>query len=179
MMKLGILLMFVIGARIGEIITLKHSDFEGNTFKVRRTETRFTDTEGKYVCEGNEFPKSQAGVRTVIIPEDYAWITKAIRCQNPFEEFIFVKDGDRISTQSMRMRLKRICKKRNIYHKSSHKIWKTYGTILLDNHIDNKLIMSQMGHTGIACTENRYHRNRKSLDKKSEIISNIPDFMAK
>lgn len=75
-MKLGILLMFVIGARIGEIITLKHSDFEGNTFKVRRTETRFIDTEGKYVCEGNEFPKSQAGVRTVIIPEDYAWISK-------------------------------------------------------------------------------------------------------
>lgn len=79
----------------------------------------------------------------------------------------------------MRMRLKRICKKRNIYHKSSHKIRKTYGTILLDNHIDNKLIMSQMGHTDIACTENHYHRNRKSLDKKSEIISNIPDFMAK
>lgn len=179
MMNLGILLMFVTGARIGEIVALKHSDFEGNTFKIRRTETRFTDAEGKYVCEVKEFPKSQAGVRTVIIPEDYAWLTKAIRHQNPFEEFIFVKDGCRISTQSMRMRLKRICKKLNIYHKSPHKIRKTYGTILLDNHIDNKLIMGQMGHTDIACTENHYHRNRKSLDKKSQIISNIPDFMAK
>lgn len=39
MMNLGILLMFVTGARIGEIVTLKHSDFEDNTFKIRRTET--------------------------------------------------------------------------------------------------------------------------------------------
>lgn len=179
MMNLGILLMFVTGARIGEIVTLKHSDFEGNTFRIRRTETRFTDPEGKYVCEVKEFPKSQAGVRTVIIPENYAWVTKAVQRQNPSEEFIFVKDGDRISTQAMRMRLKRICKKLNIYHKSPHKIRKTYGTILLDNHIDNKLIMGQMGHTDIACTENHYHRNRKSIDKKSQIISNIPDFMAK
>lgn len=179
MMNLGILLMFVTGARIGEIVTLKHSDFEGNIFRIRRTETRFTDPEGKYVCEVKEFPKSQAGVRTVIIPENYAWVTKAVQRQNPFEEFIFVKDGDRISTQAMRMRLKRICKKLNIYHKSPHKIRKTYGTILLDNHIDNKLIMGQMGHTDIACTENHYHRNRKSIDKKSQIISNIPDFMAK
>lgn len=179
MMNLGILLMFVTGARIGEVVALKHSDFEGNTFKIRRTETRFTDSEGKYVCEVKEFPKSQAGVRTVIIPEDYAWVTKAVQRQNPFGEFIFVKDGDRISTQAMRMRLKRICKKLDIYHKSPHKIRKTYGTILLDNHIDNKLIMGQMGHTDIACTENHYHRNRKSIDKKSQIISNIPDFMAK
>ncbi len=77
------------------------------------------------------------------------------------------------------MRLKRVCKKLNIYHKSPHKIRKTYGTILLDNHIDNKLIMGQMGHTDIVCTENHYHRNRKSIDQKSQIISSIPDFMAK
>ena len=179
MMNLGIMLMFVTGARIGEIVALKHSDFSGNTFKIRRTETRFSNPEGKYVCEVKEFPKSQAGVRTVIIPEDYAWITKAIKRQNPFGEFIFVKDGVRISTQAMRMRLKRVCKKLNIYHKSPHKIRKTYGTILLDNHIDNKLIMGQMGHTDIACTENHYHRNRKSIDQKSQIISSIPDFMAK
>lgn len=119
MMNQGILLMFVTGARIGEVVALKHSDFEGNTFKIRRTETRFTDSEGKYVCEVKEFPKSP------------------------------------------------------------HKIRKTYGTILLDNHIGNNLIMGQMGHTDITCTENHYHRNRKSIDKKSQIISNIPDFMAK
>ena len=140
MMNLRILLMFVMGARIGEIVVLKHSDFEGNTFKIRRTETRFTDSEGKYVCEVKEFPKSQAGVRTVIIPEDYAWVTKAILRQNPFGEFIFVKDGDRISTQTMRMRLKRICKKLDVYHKSPHKIRKTYGKIKHTKHMSDRFV---------------------------------------
>ena len=76
----------------------------------------------------------------------------------------------------MRMRLKRVCKKLNIYHKSPHKIRKTYGTILLDHNVDNRLIMEQMGHTDIACTENHYHRNRRSLDAKSQILSSIPEF---
>lgn len=41
------------------------------------------------------------------------------------------------------------------------------------------LIMEQMGHTDMTCTENHYHRNRRSIDAKSQIISSIPDFQAK
>ena len=41
------------------------------------------------------------------------------------------------------------------------------------------LFMEQMGHTDIACTENHYHRNRRSIDAKSQIISSIPEFQAK
>lgn len=176
MMNLGILLMFVTGARIGEVVALKHADFYGNTFKIHRTETRFMNQDGKYVCAVKDFPKSQAGIRTAIIPKDYSWMARALQQQNPFDEYIFVKNGIRITTHAMRMRLKRICEKLSIYHKSPHKIRKTYGTILLDNHIDNKLIMGQMGHTDILCTENHYHRNRRSIDRKSEIISAIPEF---
>lgn len=145
---------------------------------IRRTETRFTDETGKYVHVVKEFPKSQAGVRTAIIPKDYEWLAKAVKLQNPFSEYIFVKDGERISTRAMRMRLKRICKKLNIFHKSPHKIRKTYVSILLDDQIDNTLIIGQMGHTDILCTEELYHRNRKNIDKKSKIISEIPEFKA-
>ena len=70
-------------------------------------------------------------------------------------------------------------RKLGIYHKSPHKIRKTYGTIPFDNHIDNKLIIGQMGYTDISCTENHYHRNRRSIDTKSRIISNIPEFQIK
>lgn len=176
MENLGILLMFVTGASVGEVVALKHEDFENNTFKIRRTETRYRDQDNKYVCDVKEFPKSQAGVRTAIIPEDFSWLVRAIQRQNPFGEYIFVKNGKRISTHAIRMRLKRICAKLNIYHKSPHKIRKTYGTILLDNHIDNKLIMGQMGHADILCTENHYHRNRRSINQKSQILSSTPEF---
>lgn len=176
--NIAILLMFLTGARIGEVVALKHSDFERNTFKIRRTETRFKRN-GKYVCEIKEFPKSQAGVRTVIIPEEYAWVLRKIQSTNPFGEYIFVKNGERITTQAVRMRLKRICKKLGIYHKSPHKIRKTYGTILLDNHLDNRLIIGQMGHTNITCTERHYHRNRRKIEEKSAILSSLPEFTAK
>lgn len=176
--NIAILLMFLTGARIGEIVTLKHSDFNGCTFKIRRTETRYKQ-DGRYVYEVKDFPKSPAGVRTAIIPNEYSWLAKKIQVLNPFEQYIFVKNGNRMTTQAIRMRLKRICKKLNIYHKSPHKIRKTYGSILLDNHIDNQLIISQMGHTNILCTENHYHRNRKGIEKKSAILSSIPEFMAK
>ena len=46
MMNLGILLMFLTGIRIGELVTLKHSDFSGNVFNVRRTETRYVKNGG-------------------------------------------------------------------------------------------------------------------------------------
>lgn len=178
MSNIAILLMFVTGARIGEVVALKHSDFDGCTFKIRRTETRYKK-DGKYICEVKNFPKSHAGVRTAIIPYEYAWIAEKIRHINPFEEYIFVKDGKRVSTHSVRMRLRRVCDKLKIYRKSPHKIRKTYGTILLDNHIDQQLIIGQMGHTNILCTENHYHRNRKGIKKKSIIISSIPEFQNK
>ncbi len=176
MMNLGILLMFMTGIRVGEMVGLKHDDFEGNIFKIRRTETRFKNETGEYIRTIKEFPKSQAGVRTAIIPRDYEWLSRSIKLQNPFCEYIFVKNGERISTQAVRARLWRICKKLGIYNKSPHKIRKTYGSILLDNHIDNKVIIDQMGHTDILCTEEHYHRNRKSIDVKSQLISSIPEF---
>ena len=175
--NLGILLMFATGIRVGELVALKHDVFSENSFKIRRTETKYIDNNGKYVYTIKEFPKSAAGARTVIIPRDYLWICSKVRLLNPFGEYIFVNDsGERMTTNCIRSRLKRVCKKLGIYLKSPHKIRKTYGTILLDYNIDNCLITEQMGHADILCTENHYHRNRKSIDKKMEMISSIPEF---
>ena len=103
--------MFLTGARIGEVVALKHTDFTHNTFNIRRTETRYKNADGKYVREVKDYPKTAAGIRTAIIPDAYSWLVKEIQKLNPFQDYIFVKDGNRISTQSIRMRQKRICKK--------------------------------------------------------------------
>lgn len=179
--NLGILLMFVTGARVGEIVALKYEDFfkDGSAISIKRTETRFKDSTGKYVLEVKDFPKTRAGIRQVVIPQDYQWIYKELRKQNPFGEYIFMYKGKRLSAQSIRMRMSRVCEKLNIYHKSPHKARKTYGSILLDSNIDNRLVIGQMGHTNVNCTENHYHRNRRSIETKIEILSNIPEFMVK
>ena len=179
--NLGILLMFVTGIRVGELVSLKHSDFSdnGTIFFVNRTETRYKDNDGKYVCDIKEHPKTQAGIRSAIIPKGYCWIYKELRERNPFGEYVFECDGKRLTAQAIRMRMKRVCKKLGIFHKSPHKARKTYGSILLDNHVDNNMIIGQMGHTDILCTEKHYHRNRKNMEHKVSVISNIPEFIAK
>lgn len=177
--NLGILLMFLTGIRVGELVALKHSDFDGNTFKIRRTETKYIDENGKYVYGIKDFPKSEAGIRTVIIPKSYSWVTNKLRLFNPFGEFVFFENSKRLTTNCMRRRMERVCDKLGIVRKSPHKARKTYGSILLDNGIDNKLITDVMGHTDILCTEGHYHRNRKTIERKSEILSDIPEFLAR
>lgn len=179
--NVGILLMFVAGIRVGELVALKHEVFDGNTFKIKRMETRYENADKtskqKYVYEVKEFAKTDAGIRTVVIPNDYQWLCKKITTLNPFGEYIFVdKNGKRMTTNCFRRRLERLCRQLDIHPKSPHKIRKTYGSILLDNNVDKNLVIQQMGHTDIAVTENHYHRNRKSIEKKVEILSAIPEF---
>lgn len=41
---------------------------------------------------------------------------------------------------------------------------------------NSRLVVRQMGHSQVNVTESHYHRNRRRIDKKIEIISQIPDF---
>ena len=179
--NLGIALMFVTGIRIGELVGLKHEDFDGTTFKIKRTQTRYKDPQtNKYVYEMSDCPKTLAGFRTVIVPTEQKWILDKLRLCNPFGEYIFTDSkGHWMKTDMIRKRLYKVCEAVGIPKKSPHKIRKTYGSILLDNGIDNKLIQGQMGHTDIVCTERFYHRNRRKLEQKQSIIDSIPEFMVK
>lgn len=175
--NIGLLLMFITGVRVGELSTLKHEDFTDDSVKIRRTETVYFDECGKRVYDIKEFPKTKAGVREIIIPADYRWILGKIKFINPWNEYVFSnQNGDRMTGACFRHRLYRICDKLGIKRRSTHKIRKTYGSILLDNNVDNRLIINQMGHTDIVTTETKYHRDRRDREKKSNIISNIPDF---
>ena len=176
--NVGIALMFVTGIRIGELVALKHEDFDGTAFKIKRTMTRFKGEDGKYKNEISELPKTPAGYRTVFVPSDQKWILDKMRISNPFGEYIFVEDGLLLNTDKIRKRLYSICDKCDIPRKSPHKIRKTYGSILLDNGLDNKLIEGQMGHTSITCTERFYHRNRRRLQEKQNVFDSIPEFMS-
>lgn len=177
--NLGLLLIFATGLRVGELVALKWTDIDDIGINIRRTESTYKDENNKEIHVVKDYPKSAAGVRTAIIPKDYSWIIKKLRVINPFGEYVFLKNGKRVITKQVRRRLDYLCEKLSIYKKSPHKIRKTYGSILLDNNIDKNLILGQMGHADIICTEQHYHRNRKSDMKKSMILSNVPELMAK
>lgn len=176
-LSLGLLLMFATGVRVGELAAFKWDDWDGCSIKVLRTETRYKPENSKWEYEIVEFPKTPAGIRSAVVPPHCLWIIKEIRKLNPFGEFMFERiDGSRIKTYSFRRKLSRICKKISISPKSPHKIRKTYASILLDNHISEKNIIELMGHTDISTTKKFYSKNRRSDQKKAEILETIPEF---
>lgn len=170
---LGILLLFNTGMRPGELSGLKWEDIQDNIIKVHRTEIRYEDEDRKYRYDVRDFPKTEAGIRDVIIPQNAMWIIQEIRKKNPHGEYVFEKNGIRIKACLFDDRIRSICKKIMITEKSVNKIRKTYGTMLIDSHIDESLIISQMGHTDIQTTKTYYYRNQKSIEQKAKIIDEV------
>ena len=175
--NLGIALMFATGIRVGELVALKHEDFDGMVVDIKRSETTYNHpVTGKRIVEVQDKTKTTAGTREVIIPEKYKWIVDKLKLINPFGDYIFVEDGERLNTSKIRRRLTSLDNELGILRKSPHKIRKTYGSILLDNNVDHKLIEKQMGHKDILTTELHYHRDRKRITQKAAVINSIPEF---
>lgn len=177
--NLGLLLMFVTGVRVGELVAIKAEDVNGNVIHICRTESHYKDKEtGKDVYVVKDTPKTVAGIRDVIVPEDYSWILRKIRLLNPSGEYLFMRDGSRIRAYTVRLRLHRVCKEVEVHDKSTHKARKTYASILLSSGVDTSTVISLMGHTDISCTEQYYHRNRKDIAAKTAVLNNIPEFQS-
>ena len=172
---LGILLLFKTGLRPGELVALKKEDVTDKSVSVKRTEVRYKDENGKEIYEVRDFPKTEAGIRNVIIPKSQAWIIKKILDVNSNSEYLFNRNGERLRTYHFRRRLDTICRNLNIESKSLNKIRKTYGTILIDNNIQDSIIISQMGHTDISTTKQYYYKDRNSIEKKISVIDNIAE----
>lgn len=102
--NLGIALMFASGLRVGELVSLKYSDFSGNTISIHRTETRYKNSEGHYEYAVKESPKTKAGKRTVVIPDGYRWVMDKLCTYSPQEEYVFV-DPNGIRINSGRIRI--------------------------------------------------------------------------
>jgi len=147
-------------------------DISGNIIHVKRTEICYEDDNGKRVFPVRDFPKTEAGIRDVIIPEKYVrYLNKALQVSSG--EYLFEINGKRILTYQFRNRLKTVCKKTHVVNKSPHKIRKTYASMLIDSGVNEAVIISQMGHTDIKTTKGFYYRNRANEEKKKNIINGL------
>lgn len=172
--NLVLLLLFSTGMRIGEAVSLKHEDLEQCTIYINRTETEYR-LDGKIHHEVKEYPKTEAGDRVVVVPTNSEWLIKKINHIAPFEEYVFMENGKRINAPQVRKRLKKVCREVDIPYRSTHKIRKTYVSILLDNNCDERFILKQVGHTDIRTSEQCYHRDRKNVAAKQQILDGIAE----
>ena len=175
---LVLLFMVLSGIRVGEAVALSFDDFINDTAAViHRTETKYK-VDGKYHYELSDAPKTQAGFRTVFIPQEYTWVVKELRKLRPFAEFLATNEhGERMTTNCLRQRLYRVCNKLHFENrKSTHKLRKTFCSIVLDAGFDQNLITAVMGHTDIRTSESFYHYDRKTDEMKQNMMDNIAEF---
>ena len=173
--NLGIFLLFKTGLRIGELAALKKTDITQNIIHISKTEIHYNDGAGNVIYEVRDSPKTEAGIRDVVVPDSGLRILNRIRLLNPFGEYLFERRGKRIRTYVFRERLRNICRKLDTTMKSPHKIRKTYGSILIDNNVQESLVINQMGHTDIKTTKKHYYRNRMNYTEKKNIINHVAD----
>lgn len=175
--NLGIIIMFCTGVRVGELVGIHWDDVVGNSIKIRRTEISYKKETGGNIYEIREYPKTEAGIRTVYVPDAFKNVLDKLRMLTGGKEYMLsYADGRNMKTLKVRHRLYAVCEELGIRKKSPHKLRKTYISILLDNGVDKRLVQDVAGHTEIATSERNYHRNRKSDAKKEEILSNLPEF---
>ena len=173
--NLGILLSFQTGLRVGELSALKEEDWDSDRhcLHVRRTEYRYKDEFGVNTWHVKDFPKTEAGVRTVWLSDSAEQTLNLIVNESPCNEFMFEnKDGKRIRGTTFNRMLDEVLKKLGLHHRSMHKIRKTYGSMLIDNNVDQSLVQEQMGHSSITTTKQYYYFNIRSDDKKHQQIQN-------
>ena len=173
----SILLMFVTGMRIGEVVALKPEDLNPvrNTVTIRRTETRYKEN-GKTYYDINPFPKTINGNREIYLPTSYRWLVRDLKAYSDKTDWVFNENGERLTTLLVRKRLYKVCDELEIERRSPHKIRKTYDSILQDARLDSRFIINQMGHSDIKTSETYYHRDRKISQNKASFLDKIEDF---
>ena len=192
---LGVRLLFKTGLRIGELATLKYSDFNfaDSVLTVTRTEERIANPDAssktKTCIVVRERTKGASGWRQIIFDKATENLVRTIHSFNPDEDWLFVSKGERIKANAWTKKLPRTCAKLGIgkqatkivngqeelrnysLKKSPHKVRKNYCSTLLHSGVEPKLVQMQMGHSDIHTTLTYYDRDITGLeDKKTALI---------
>lgn len=173
----GIKLLFLTGMRIGELAVLTFDDVHEQYISVSKTETSYKerDEDGNVLrikYEIKPFPKTEAGIRSIIIPSEVHKIVQTIQTISPANEgnFLFYGRSERMHGAVFSQRLRNICKSLGIQPRSAHKIRKTYSTKLINSGLEKSIIIKQMGHTDFSTTDKFYYYNNL---KKEEMVNRI------
>lgn len=171
--NLGVLLAAYTGMRVGEVVSLKWEDIGEKYIYVHRTQIRYHDEDGKEIYEVRDTPKTEAGIRNIVIVDGLKPILRQLKLMNPFAEYVFMKKGQIITKHVLDMCLYRACDSVGIPRRGMHVLRKTYATRLLNSNVDEAIVINRMGHTDIATTKGYYYYNDKTMEKMADLIGNV------
>lgn len=161
---IAILFAIYTGMRVGEIVALKWEDICIDQIHVNRTQIKYKDENGKIIHEIRDFPKTEAGIRDVVVLPELKAVIKRLRKINPFTEYLFEKKGECIHKHSVATRLYNLCDKFGFPRKGMHSLRRYYATKLINAGIEEAIIISQMGHTDFKTTKTYYYKDNSEKE---------------
>lgn len=173
---LAILVAIYTGMRVGEIVALKWEDIKDDYIHINRTQINFKGENGQNIHEIRDFPKTEAGVRDVVIVPELRVVLKRIRAINPFTEYLFEKNGKPLHKHLVCSRLYILCERYNFPKKGMHAIRKYYATTLINAGVEEIIVISQMGHTDFSTTKKYYYKDNNEKDYVAEKVSRALNF---
>lgn len=174
---LGCLLCLETGMRVGELSALKHEDWQDRILKIRRSEKKVKDATGHWILTVEEYPKTEAGNRDIILTDGAVDTLQRIVEINPSGEYLFLGSRrQRIRGNSFNKRITSAQEDLGLHHRSIHKFRATYGTTLLDGGCDDATVQRQMGHKDISTTRKYYYFSNKTQEEQRKQIENAIKF---
>lgn len=131
MEALSIRLIFQLGVRIGEGVALKFSDIEYGKIAIQRMEEKVVTFDGKnFKSAGVQIvehlkKENDSEYRFILLTDEAKKIISKARELNPDGEFIFEKNGERLTARAVTYWLSKYCKDAGVTYKSPHCIRRT------------------------------------------------------
>ena len=142
---LAIKLNFLLGLRVGELVALKWSDWEDNHLHIIREEIR---NQEKCTVDVVEHTKTHSDRFVLLIPKSIT-ILKKIEKQG---EYIFMRDGQRLTSRQIAYVLEKYAERQGVHTKSTHKMRKTYASLLASSGVPLDAIRELLGHSDLQTT---------------------------
>ncbi len=151
------------GLRIGECVGIKWSDIdlEKRLLKVRRSATIYKDRENNRKIQVISTVKTEKGVRCIPLNNtsirmlqemNHRNLRNGLMCDYCFPSY----NCTDLNIRSVQETFKCICKDIGIEHKGIHALRHTFGSILIRNGVDIKVVSELLGHTSVKFTYDKY-----------------------
>jgi len=142
---LAVKLNFLCGLRVGELVSLKWTDIEDNHLHITREEIRIQE-QGTY--DVVEHTKTHSDRYVLLIPKAQALLEKIERQG----EYIFTRNGCRLTSRQIAYVLEKYAERQGVRTKSTHKMRKTYASMLSANGVPLDAIRELLGHSDLQTT---------------------------
>lgn len=142
---LAVKLNFLLGLRVGELVALKWTDIEENHLHIVREEIRNQEI-GTY--EIVDHTKTHTDRYVLLIPKAIALLNKI----DHQSEYIFTRNGERLTSRQIAYVLEKYAERQGVQTKSTHKMRKTYASMLATNGVPLDAIRELLGHSDLQTT---------------------------